>query len=205
MEWLALVLDFLSTIAWPVVVLSIAFLSRKRLESLLDRTSNVSAAGMSAEFRFKEEIEGLSKSVRSSSDKDPKPKDDDALTTGGFLQHSKAVSVETPQIFLEEAREILEISPTAAAVLGRVALERALQDHQFASPDGLKPRSTSQALKQLRSDLGDELFEQSSTAIRIANSAAHGVSTGLTPPLAEELIGTIELLIKKLSDVGGSE
>lgn len=204
MEWVRMGLDFLSTLAWPVVAFSIAFLFRNRLDALLGRISKLSAAGVKAEFQIEQEIKKLSKTVQASPNENSSSKVDDSSSLGKSLNPSIKATDESPKSALREARELISISPTAAAALGRIALERALRDRELISNERNRPRTTMQALNLLRADLGEGLFDQSTSAIRIANMAVHGDARGLTAPLARELLDTIEVLIDKLATIKNS-
>ncbi len=197
MEWLRMSLDFLSTLAWPVVVLWVAFLFRNRLDGLIGRVSKVSAAGVSAEFE--QEIANLNRSVHATSDEAARSHGDDSPSTGGVLQHSANATNGLPRSFLIEAREVADTSPTAAAVLGRIALELALDEREFPGSDPKRPKRPSQHLDDLRPHIGDTVYRQSMSALNLANKAAHGMAADLTAFGANQLLDTIEVLIKEIS------
>lgn len=199
MEWLRMIFELVNNLAWPVVALWVAFLFRNRLDGLIGRVSKVSAVGVSAEFE--KEVETLSRSVQATSDEAALPHGDTSKSNGGVLQHSRGDTNGLPQSFLVEARQVVNTSPTAAVVLGRIALERALNEHEFFSSDQGRPKSASQRLHDLRPHLGTTLYKQSQEAIHLANKAAHGGAPDLTAFGATQLLDTIEVLIKEISDV----
>jgi hypothetical protein len=86
MEIAKLILDYIKTLVWPIVVMASVFLFRKKIESLIDRIKAVKFREFSAELG-----EVMISEARPKATREPLEKIELAVSTGGYSEQYRAI------------------------------------------------------------------------------------------------------------------
>lgn len=182
MEWTRVVLDFVASVAWPIVAVVGLVMFGGRLRKILDgaqlRSLKFKAGGVEADIGIADEVESARAKVRDI------PDDDVAET---FKE-----DIELKDETTNDRGELGLVGPVInAAELLSAVLRSAIAD---VDPNAVNPRRGPQFHIETARKLGLLTSDEAAAAmelIAVRNKVAHGVRAGLTQAIVDDYVATV--------------